>query len=453
MTLRKELLAALASTAMVVAIASCGVPDPHSGGTPSLKPNSNNPPATTPTNDPDPTMNPTTNPPPDTTPPPDTNPAPVANDFSISTSQASATAAVGGSATFMISSVVVSGNPESIVLSVSGLPAKLTASLNPATIAAGQNATLTIAVSADAPAGTATFTVKGASPSVEHSTSASLTVTTNMPPPPPPPPPPMNCALADQAKMLFTTGVQPIVSPTTMCGNGICHGGQGSPQPQFISMTRPYETLTSYALVVGTFDKNTAPILTKIAGGTHFAMVYTPAQVTTIGTWLDAEKTARAMCTTTTSTIPTPGQVLDLTVGKWSGCMEQTTFDQNGVATAVAGLVSTQGPCIRCHEQGAYDMEASDDSTRTFNALTQNAPLLKVWFAFDVTNLNAPKVTVNDALFIKVTTGQPPFIEHPLATWQGSQAQTKLKAFFTATQAKMNATPNTCGASKIISPP
>ena len=65
-------------------------------------------------------------------------------------------------------------------------------------------------------------------------------------------------------------------------------------QPDQVRRRRPrrnlYANVLNYTaqLLGGNFDKSNAQILTKIAAG-HNAVVYTPAQITSISNWLDAE--------------------------------------------------------------------------------------------------------------------------------------------------------------------
>jgi hypothetical protein len=263
-------------------------------------------------------------------------------------------------------------------------------------------------------------------------------------------PPPANCQLAIQAKSLFNTTVASIISPTNMCGNAGCHGGQGTPQIQFITATNLYQSVTSYPQLVGNFDKTTAPIITQIVPGPHFA-TYTPTQVTTIGTWLDAEVQARSMCATVpTSTTPSPGQIEAQLISEWSGCMNLGDWNSSTVAVSIAGLTSSQGPCIRCHVNAAYNMVATDQSQRAFDLLTTTTDFLTVYFTPDLSNMAAPKMIVNTALFTKVGTAQTPFIEHPLFD-PNAQAFDNLKQFYDKTMAHKTA--GTCSPSRLITPP
>jgi MYXO-CTERM domain-containing protein len=99
----------------------------------------------------------------------------VSNDFSLRVTPATQTAA-GGTATFAIETGLTSGSAETVALTVSGLPAGVTASFSPASVQAGQRATLTLTVAAGTPGGTTAFTVTGTSASATHGAGASLVI-------------------------------------------------------------------------------------------------------------------------------------------------------------------------------------------------------------------------------------------------------------------------------------
>jgi len=109
---------------------------------------------------------------------------PPVNDFSIALNPSSGTVAAGSSITYSVATAIVSGSAQSIALSISGLPAGLSGSFNPATVTAGQGSSLTLSASGVASAGTSAFTATGTATSGSHSASGSVTVT--VPPPPPP---------------------------------------------------------------------------------------------------------------------------------------------------------------------------------------------------------------------------------------------------------------------------
>ncbi len=100
---------------------------------------------------------------------------PPVNDFSISVTPASATVARGSSASFTVSTAVTSGSAQSVSLSVAGLPSGVTGSFNPASVTAGQSATLTVSASSTA-SGTSTFTVTGSATSGTHTATGTVTV-------------------------------------------------------------------------------------------------------------------------------------------------------------------------------------------------------------------------------------------------------------------------------------
>jgi hypothetical protein len=98
------------------------------------------------------------------------------NDFSIAANPTTVTVNAGSSGGTTISTAVVSGSPESIALSASGLPAGATASFSPPTVTAGNSSTMTIQTSSSTPAGTSSVTVTGTAASATHSTTVGLTV-------------------------------------------------------------------------------------------------------------------------------------------------------------------------------------------------------------------------------------------------------------------------------------
>ncbi len=106
------------------------------------------------------------------------NPATQTPDFTLSASPASVSIAQGGSGTSTISTTVSGGFNSAISLSASGLPAGVTASFSPASIAApgSGSSTLTFTASSTATTGTSTVTINASGGGVSHSTTVSLTV-------------------------------------------------------------------------------------------------------------------------------------------------------------------------------------------------------------------------------------------------------------------------------------
>jgi hypothetical protein len=101
-------------------------------------------------------------------------------DFTISASPSSISIAQGGAGSSTVSTTVSGGFNSAIALSASGLPAGVTVSFSPSSIAApgSGSSTMNISVSAAAAAGTSTITITGTGGSITHTTTVTLTVTT-----------------------------------------------------------------------------------------------------------------------------------------------------------------------------------------------------------------------------------------------------------------------------------
>jgi hypothetical protein len=111
-----------------------------------------------------------------------TSAPPPPNNFSIPTKPSSLSVVTGASVQTTIGTALISGSPEAIALSASGLPSGATAAFNPASVTTGGSSTLTISAGASVPAATYSFTVTGTSPSATHSVTVKLTVTAGSPP-------------------------------------------------------------------------------------------------------------------------------------------------------------------------------------------------------------------------------------------------------------------------------
>src|SRR5215813_15641309 len=100
-------------------------------------------------------------------------------DFTLSASPASVSLAQGGTKTSTISTTVANGFNAAVSLSATGLPAGVTASFSPASIAApgSGSSTLTFTASSTATVGTSTVTINASGGGVSHSATVSLTVT------------------------------------------------------------------------------------------------------------------------------------------------------------------------------------------------------------------------------------------------------------------------------------
>ena len=103
---------------------------------------------------------------------------PPPGDFSISASPTSGTAVVGTPATSTISTTTLSGSPQTVGLTATGLPTGATVSFVPGSVTSGGTSSMTITPSSTTPAGTSTVTVTGTGTGATHSTTFSLTVNT-----------------------------------------------------------------------------------------------------------------------------------------------------------------------------------------------------------------------------------------------------------------------------------
>jgi hypothetical protein len=98
------------------------------------------------------------------------------SDFTISATPATQTITAGASTTYTVTTAVSSGSSSSVNLSVTGLPAGVSGSFNPATVTSGGGSTLTITTLTSTAAGTYPLTIAGAGANKTHSASTSLTV-------------------------------------------------------------------------------------------------------------------------------------------------------------------------------------------------------------------------------------------------------------------------------------
>ena len=152
-----------------------------------------------------------------------------APDYTVAISPSSATVTQGGSATYTVSTTALNGSTQSIALTISALPTGVTATFSPATVTAGGSSTLTLATSATATTGTASFTVTGTSGTTTRTASGSLTVNA-------------------------TSGVTPLTSGVPVTGISGASGSQ-----QFWSINVPSGTTT---------------LTVQISGGTGDADLY-----------------------------------------------------------------------------------------------------------------------------------------------------------------------------------
>src|SRR6478736_7428016 len=106
------------------------------------------------------------------------NPGTQTPDFALTASPTTVSVAQGGTKTTTVSTTISGGFNSAVSLSASGLPAGVTASFSPTSIAApgSGSSTLTFTASSTATTGTSTITINASGGGVSHSTTVSLTV-------------------------------------------------------------------------------------------------------------------------------------------------------------------------------------------------------------------------------------------------------------------------------------
>lgn len=112
------------------------------------------------------------------------NPGNPTPNFAVTASPTTVSVAQGGSKTTTVSTTVSGGFNSAISLSATGLPAGVTASFSPTSIAApgSGSSTLTFSASSTATIGTSTVTINASGGGISHSTTVSLTVSSTATP-------------------------------------------------------------------------------------------------------------------------------------------------------------------------------------------------------------------------------------------------------------------------------
>jgi len=131
------------------------------------------------------------------------------SDFTLDVSPAMQSVAAGASVNFTVSTHATSGAPETVALSVTGLPAGLTATFNPSSVGAGETSTLTVTAGPTTAAFAAqSLTIEAAAPSATHEAEVAIAVTNDI-----------SCAL-EPASISFPVGGTGAYRVTTAITSG-----------------------------------------------------------------------------------------------------------------------------------------------------------------------------------------------------------------------------------------
>jgi uncharacterized membrane protein len=256
-----------------------------------------------------------------------------AADFVLSASPTSLSVAQGASGSTTISSALVGGFNAAVSLSVSGTPSGVTASFNPATLAApgNGNSTLTFTAGSTATTGTFTVTVTAAGGGITHTLNLSLMIT---------------------ASGGTTT--------TQLLGNPGFENGASNPSPWTLTSTHsPIEIINSSTAEPphsGTFDAwldgfgttNTDTIMQQVS-------IASNATAATLSFWLHIDT---AETTTTTQFDKLTVQVRDSSGNVLSTLATFSNLDHaSGYQQHSYDLSSFKGQTIQIFLSGAEDFE------------------------------------------------------------------------------------------------
>jgi hypothetical protein len=104
-------------------------------------------------------------------------PPPPSPDFTLAATPGSRSVIQGGSTSYTVTTTALNGFADPVALSVTGLPANVTATFTPASITGSGSATLDIVTATTAPRGANTLTIRGTSGSLVRSATVSLVIT------------------------------------------------------------------------------------------------------------------------------------------------------------------------------------------------------------------------------------------------------------------------------------
>jgi hypothetical protein len=226
------------------------------------------------------------------------------------------------------------------------------------------------------------------------------------------------------AKALFDANVYSTLN--AKCTGGGCHSedAQGSTLTRFVAKdaSKGWSTAVGYSGLVGNFT-NSAPILTKIEGGTHQGKSYTADEKTKIVAWLAKEVELRNGQSPTQPQGETLAAAADRVMAQFAGCMTLADFTAANMGPAWANINTNEGQCKRCHVNGESMFIANQDNTTAFNVISAKKMYWLQYFTVDLTQgAAAAKVIPNDVSFLGVHNRQAPHSAHPTFPYPDNNA-------------------------------
>jgi outer membrane protein assembly factor BamB len=254
----------------------------------------------------------------------------AAADFSLQLGQASASVTAGGAAqAVMINALAAGGFTGSVQVTVTGLPAGVTATPATFTLAAGGAAQqVSLTASSTAAAGSATIVFSGTSGSVTHTVSLALTVNGASSPTPD-----FSFQVSPTSATLTAGGAAQSATLTALAANGFTGAVQVSIGGLPANVTATPSTLTlspgvGQAVSLAAAGSASAGTATIVFTGTSGALTHT----------------ASLGLTVTTSPPPPPSGSVDVTTYHFDGARtglnpNETTLTTSNVASATFGLI------------------------------------------------------------------------------------------------------------------
>lgn len=240
----------------------------------------------------------------------------------------------------------------------------------------------------------------------------------------------------------YKNGVHPIMM---RCSGGSCHqiGAVSGALSKFYvpDADTAYNAAVLETTLIGTFQQN-APIISKInTTPLHHNITYTPAEITSITTWLTAETTDRAGDDPDDPPPPAVDALAELR--EFSGCTTLADFEAAGMAPAWGALAAESRQCASCHSVGLGNFIANLDSAIMFNGMSTQMDLYRRFFTFGTpAQGGAETVIINTGSFANAGLDGG-ITAHPRFDPNNNAGMTALLQLYTLAKPKYDA--GTCG--------